>query len=125
MTDSAVDPIRQLAHLYKQAETVPQASMLYSPCPGYTLSYPGNQSSQPIHPLLKGGATQAERGEAAEAREKYQLPGGPHAYGPHLRTRDERNKLNHIVHEKDPHHTNERPDWAFIRRQRQQPEWMG
>jgi len=117
MTDSAVDPIRQLAHLYKEAANKPQSSMLYSPCPGYTLSYPGNQSSQPVHALL-GGATRAERGWAARMRVQKKR-------GAFDDADDEYQVLNDLVHSKNVNSELDAAYQAKIEAYPDRPTWGG
>lgn len=70
-----MNAVQKLSTMYTEREPSQSPSMLYSPAPGYTLSYPGNHDSRPIHPLLRGGSTRSERGKAAEYREKYVLRG--------------------------------------------------
>lgn len=63
-----MNAVQKLSTMYTEQKQSP--SMLYSPTVGYTLSYPGNHDSRPVHPMLKGGATRAERGWAARMREQ-------------------------------------------------------
>ena len=56
-----------------------------------------------------GGATQAERGQAAEAREKYKL------------STDDRQKMNSIVHETHDRPTGVKVDWDKVQQSKTKP----
>lgn len=100
MSSELPDPIRQLAQRMKQIETEKtHTPSMYQPhCPGITLSYPGNASYRPAHPML-GGALREERGRAAEYREKYNVhslrPGGAQIY----------NDLSAVIHDDNDSHS--------------------